>query len=453
MQARDSLLLCMNLTRKNKNVTNYVVKHSNICPLLATGLSGLYSILSHVLNDISVPDWHRLTPDDVNDIKELSTFITSLEFSNAVAQISHPVIRKQLQEYLYQGFLIPVLGPALLQNTVAEQTAATAYLELIIRTVTHPGLLYAILKYLLKVEYDGQRLLHILMQRINSESQLSLVSLALFETLLDLNCEDVMVELVFQYLEPCLHLMLSQRRMLLPLDPHCQSFEVFLALTPNCCQIPMSPMQGNSRSINWNHYGNMQSLYGNYHAYLCDARNRIAACQLACSNWSNSYNGLGNNQSSGVFCFVFLSKLYANNNFILDDKTSLSSTKESSGYISLKDKLGNQSSEEDVELPEWQISDSILKKGNENSLVNGQLKNEVTDLQNCGTAGPFLTILMEKVKNLLNNTVYVNLHLTGIISRLAVYSQPLIRTYLLDHSIVLQPNVPSLLQVCLFFIS
>lgn len=300
MQARDSLLLCMNLTKKNKNVANYIAKHSNMCILLATGLSGLYSILSHVINDISVPDWHRLTPDDVNDIKELSSFVTSLEFCNAVAQIAHPTIGKQLQEFLYQGFLIPVLGPALLQTTIGEQIAATAYLELIIRTVTHPGLLYSIVKFLLKVEYDGTRLLHILMQRINSEPQMSLVSLALFETLVNLNCEDVMLELVFQHLEPCLHLMLSQRRMLLPLDPHCQSFEIFLALSPVCCDIPPAPVPLESRNINWNHYGGgQQSLYGNYHAYLCDARNRIGACQLACSLWTNSYTGMETSTNIG----------------------------------------------------------------------------------------------------------------------------------------------------------
>lgn len=302
MQARDGLLLCMNLTKKNKNVENCISKISNICILLATGLSGLYSVLSHTIKDISVPDWHRFTPDDVNDIKDLSLFVTSLEFSNAVAQIAHPSIGTQLQEFFYQGFLIPVLGPALLQPAVGEQIAATAYLELIIRTVTHPGLLYPVLKFLLTVEYDGERLLHILMSRINSEYQLSLVSLALFDTLIDLNCEDVMLELVFQHLQPCLHLMLSQRRTLLPLDPHCQSFEVFLALTPACCELPATSPNLDGR-INWNHYGGQPTLYGNYHAYLCDARNKISMCQTACNLWTNKYTGCESKEisSNGKF--------------------------------------------------------------------------------------------------------------------------------------------------------
>lgn len=150
---------------------------------------------------LGVPDWHCFTPDDVNEIKGLLSFVTSLEFSNAIAQVAHPVIRRQLQEFLYRGFLIPVLGAALNQSNIQEQVAATAYLELIIRTVTEPGLLHAVLQFLLKVEYDGERLLNILIQRINSERQLCLVSLAVFESMIDLNCEDLLLELVFKYLQ------------------------------------------------------------------------------------------------------------------------------------------------------------------------------------------------------------------------------------------------------------
>lgn len=117
----------------------------------------------------------------------------------------------------------------------------------------------------------------------------------------------------------------------------------------------------------------------------------------------------------------------------------------SSGYVSLKSKLGDSDEEsENAGLPLWLLSDSLGKS--KTPLLNGQLNNETEHLAGC-TAGPFLTVLMEKVKNLLNNTIYINLHLTGLISRLAVYSHALLRTYLLDHSIVLQPNVPSLFQV------
>lgn len=34
-----------------------------------------------------------------------------------------------------------------------------------------------------------------------------------------------------------------------------------------------------------------ESLYGNYHAYLCDARRRIKECAAACVNWTYPYDG------------------------------------------------------------------------------------------------------------------------------------------------------------------
>lgn len=428
MQARDALLLCMSLSKKNKNVGVYILEHSNLCVLLATGLSALYSILPHVLQDVVAPDWHRLTPDDVNDIKDLSTFVTSLEFANAVAQVAHPLIRRQLQEFLYRGFLIPVLGPALLQASEGEKVAATTYLELILRTVTHPGLLYPLLQFLIQQQYDGQRLLHILIQRISSEDDLCLVTIALFETMVEINCEDLMLELVFQYLQPCLHLMLSQRQKLLPIDPHCHSFEKFLLLSPSCCEASGISPKLDVRNIHWNHYGNQQSLYGNYHAYLCDARNKIAACQLACSHWSNSYTGCDTTVTQDTN--------------LSDSPNSLPSLGESSGYESLKIKLDDTFDD----IPSWQIS-QYETGNNKHDSVNEQSNENGEQLCSSSTAGPFITIVLEKLNSMISNSLYVNLHLTGLISRLAVYSQPLLRTYLLDHSLVLQPDVPSLFQI------
>ncbi len=61
--------------------------------------------------------------------------------------------------------------------------------------------------------------------------------------------------------------------------------------------------------------------------------------------------------------------------------------------------------------------------------------------------GPFLRTIFLKLENMLQNSLHVNLLLTGIISRLAHYSQPLLRSLLLNHSLVLETNVKSLFQV------
>lgn len=113
-QARDALLLCMSLSQKNSNVGSYIANHSSMSPVLVTGLCGLYSSLPNSIEILSI-DWFRITADDVNEMPALTLFMNSLEFCNAVVQVAHQQIAEQLLDFLYQGFLVPVLGPALLQ--------------------------------------------------------------------------------------------------------------------------------------------------------------------------------------------------------------------------------------------------------------------------------------------------------------------------------------------------
>ncbi len=46
---------------------------------------------------------------------EVAAFVSSLEFCDAVVQVGHPDIRQHLLGLVYMGFLVPVLGPALMQ--------------------------------------------------------------------------------------------------------------------------------------------------------------------------------------------------------------------------------------------------------------------------------------------------------------------------------------------------
>uniref|UniRef100_A0A4W3GIB2 FTS and Hook-interacting protein-like n=1 Tax=Callorhinchus milii TaxID=7868 RepID=A0A4W3GIB2_CALMI len=61
--------------------------------------------------------------------------------------------------------------------------------------------------------------------------------------------------------------------------------------------------------------------------------------------------------------------------------------------------------------------------------------------------GPFIAVLFAKLDNMLQNSLYVNFLLTGIIAQLACYPQPLLRSFLLNTNMVFQPTVKSLIQV------
>ncbi|XP_062285741.1 FHF complex subunit HOOK-interacting protein 1A [Scomber scombrus] len=319
-QARDALLLIMSLSAENERVAKHIAENTYFCPVLATGLSGLYSSLPTKL-EVPNEEWHSLHREDWLKMPPLVQFLNSLEFCNAVIQVAHPDIRDQLVSYIYNGFLVPVLAPALHKLTLEEVMTTTAYLDLFLRSITEPALLQTFLSFILMHQHEGVHILDTLVSRINTPFQLGIVSLALFRTLIGLYCEDVMLQLVLRYLIPCNHMMLSQRRVVRERDCYSVSAAKILALTPSCCSPDHSPPplrqldsilfskgaetpnntgtreekesfseedddSGNSCTIGSEIYLDVSYLH-----YLYDARLSISSCIRACKVWAALYDG------------------------------------------------------------------------------------------------------------------------------------------------------------------
>nr|XP_033805048.1 FTS and Hook-interacting protein [Geotrypetes seraphini]XP_033805049.1 FTS and Hook-interacting protein [Geotrypetes seraphini]XP_033805050.1 FTS and Hook-interacting protein [Geotrypetes seraphini]XP_033805051.1 FTS and Hook-interacting protein [Geotrypetes seraphini] len=234
-QARDALLLIMAMSASSEMVAKYITENSYFCPVLATGLSALYSSLPRKI-EVRGDDWHFLRREDWIGVSSLVLFMNSLEFCNAVIQVSHPLVQNQLVDYIHNGFLVPVMGPALHKTSIEEMIASTAYLDLFLRSVSETALVKTFLRFVLLHRYDNSTILDTLVSRISSNSRLCMVSLSLFKTLLSLNCEDVLLQLVLRYLIPCNHVMLSQKRAVKDLDIYGKTADKFLSLIPRCCQ-------------------------------------------------------------------------------------------------------------------------------------------------------------------------------------------------------------------------
>jgi hypothetical protein len=114
-EARDALLKIMRISKSYDSIGDYVAHESNFCPVVATGLSGLYSSLPRKIRHEACDDWHQISDEQIDQIPELSQFLASLEFCDIVVREAHPVISKQLIELVHQGFLSSVIGPALHQ--------------------------------------------------------------------------------------------------------------------------------------------------------------------------------------------------------------------------------------------------------------------------------------------------------------------------------------------------
>ncbi|KAH8282859.1 hypothetical protein KR054_010381 [Drosophila jambulina] len=518
-QARDALLLCMALSQKNSNIGTYIAQYSSICPLLVTGLGGLYSRLPNSI-EISSIDWHRITPDDVTEIPELTLFMNALEFCNAVVQVAHEMIKQQLLDFMYQGFIVPVLGPAILQTlkgkhfqtNVDSQISAMSYLDLILRSITEPGLLRAFVRFLLDTEkFDGERILDALVERLNSpDPNLCMVTMALFDTLLGLHCEDLMLELLLKFMLPGKHVPISHRHKINKIDPYLSSSEFFLDLSPDVMkrardlarpksiheppvageQAPLpsvpSPVMSKTIGANWNYYGvhTGDSLYANIQAYLVEAHWRIAQCQRDCLKWANSYRyqkwprpGQGRVHAHALdLAKQFFSEFGGGAITITSESgekqlDSLQSIGESSGYESFKWRPADEESEatdttlattaSDADL-EHNVSSLSSVLGGSNGRreawrISHNNRNELllTDLdfsedlfaQGTVSLGPFLNAIWGKLQTFTSNSLYVNLHLTGLITRLAWYPLPLIHSLLLRSDIAITSDTPSFHQV------
>ncbi|CAH2054269.1 unnamed protein product, partial [Iphiclides podalirius] len=496
--SRDALLLCAKMSARCAPLAHCLLA-GNTCPVLATGLSGLYSLLPRTLNDRI----DRLTPDDLKQMHKLTLFIDSLEFCNAVAQVAHPSIKKELLDLLQQGFLVPVMGPALLQSGAGEQAAAVAYLELALRSATAGGLLRALLHFLAAYEYDGVRLLDALLARLEGDSQLSLVTLSLVETLVDLNCEDVMLELVYKYLMGGHHLASSYKHTLSDPALYREAAVAFLALSPRCCSRPLektrawiNEMALNGRRVldfrgeddgrringvngdiamsNLVHevnfdYGNPnESLYGNYHAYLREARYEIASRAAACASWSCPYEALAKRGAKETDCPAAAREQDSLISVCTSGygtlKTSGTPDKEPHSLTSLLDEDGTRGEQSG----DGKEQDSITSDGAccddaeqfaEDSFMRGLAKHRSGECEvetpsvRCWRAsaeaviGPLLCILLRKAAALLESEVIVNCKVTSILSKLLSLPTPLLASLLCCPGFMLHPNVPSLYQI------
>ncbi|KAL1249228.1 hypothetical protein QQF64_020233, partial [Cirrhinus molitorella] len=320
-QARGALTLIMSLSSQNSLVAKHIVENTYFCPVLATGLSGLYSGLPAKL-EVYSEGWFCLEKHDWLQLPALFQFLNSLHFCCTVCKVAHPSIRDQLLSYIYNGFLVPVMAPALHKLTLEEVMTTTAYLELFLRSISDSALLQTFLIFILRHRHDNVSILDTLVSRINTPFQLGTVSLALFRTLIGLYCEDVMLQLILRYLIPCSHLTYTERLRLRDRDCYSITASALLSLTPSFftpkpCSSPPQPPKPDY--ILWSKVtegllrGNMGMedlfsggdtvgcsritvseplMHKNYLQYLYDARRSVCNAVQACGVWSAPYDGL-----------------------------------------------------------------------------------------------------------------------------------------------------------------
>lgn len=144
-----------------------------------------------------------------------------------------------------------------------------------------------------------------------------MVTIALFDTLLGLQNEQLMIELILKHLAGAAHIPIAQKHKINKIQAYAKTVDYFLDLTPEVMKnsnkilaehksLEYQPVTAQASNVNtsasasititigtnWNHYGlhtNGDSLYSNYHAYLYDAHQKIKQTKQSCDRWSDNY--------------------------------------------------------------------------------------------------------------------------------------------------------------------
>lgn len=96
--AREGLKILMCLAKEQQLLTAYTLE-SSFCPIVATGLSPLFSALPHVLPP-AVQKAGMFSSSDVDQLKEVKNFVTALEFCDSVSIFSLSSLCLVLMLYL-----------------------------------------------------------------------------------------------------------------------------------------------------------------------------------------------------------------------------------------------------------------------------------------------------------------------------------------------------------------
>ena len=222
---------------------------------------------------------------------------------------------------------------------------------------------------------------------------------------------------------------------------------MFLYLTPSCCTETQFSLENtdvqkdehNVESLSSQQESMLNSrsvrifLQSSFMDYLHNARIKVRECKKACRCWCAVYDGMD------VMTDMPLKS--GSSMLITQSKTDRSS----SSVFSFAARRNSSLSDSDPDKATREKAN--LTAENAETIVNGFRTYKKEQIHSTCCLGPFMTFLYEAIENMMENSYYVNLHLTSLVSRLACYPQPILRSLLLNSNLVMQPGLKSLFQV------
>ena len=241
---------------------------------------------------------------------------------------------------------------------------------------------------------------------------------------------------------------------------------MFLYLTPSCCveshfsdDDSSEESAGNTNQVSKD--VRKELLRNEFIECLGDARVRVRDCKEACQCWSAVYDGMDvmtelprRRTSSALICQAKTDRSNSDVfSFALRSSSIISESDKEKQLLSKTTSLpvGTSHPVDSSHSVDSAQGDSVFPAGGAEKMANGYVhvekENNLSKIDQKYCLGPFMTALYELLENMLDNSFYMNLQLTSLLSRIACYPQPLLRSLLLNSNLVMQPGVKSLFQV------
>nr|XP_033805953.1 protein FAM160B2 isoform X2 [Geotrypetes seraphini] len=409
LKARENLLLLVGVAQETESA--HLIESNGLSSLLTDRLCELYraiptSIPPTEISMLQPVSW-RSPSDPVNSsMVAVEEFLLWMDYCGELVRGAHMVVSKAIAKSIADGFFHGVLLAQLLQMSEFGILNATAILSALVRQISAPALLEQLVFFILGTDRQPEAasdlhhrhpLRDLLIEHCNHLSdEISIATLRLFEELLHKPHEHIVCNLVLRNLEGRGY-----------------------AVRPSVGQEETS-------TVDLEHYQDTEELEED--PYFTDVFPDTNF--LACSNVlqcprpapiKSDKNAETNQIVNSFLCLV-------------PDEAKTPQSVEDAGYDTyVHDALGLfHECRANVSTWNWPQTPRPL---------------EVRDMETNFYEGHFLKVLFDRMLGILDQPYELNLQLTSVLSRLALFPHPHIHEYLLDPYISLAPGSRSLFSV------
>ncbi|XP_053406841.1 FHF complex subunit HOOK interacting protein 2A-like isoform X2 [Mercenaria mercenaria] len=491
VKACEGLILCSSLP--DPIAAHCMVNSTSFCEDFTQRLIDTYKKLPNDVNPMDLENvqakWGMEVvtkrEDDTTFVgkRHLVSFLSWLDYCDQLSAIANPIVAEALARTIHQTFLVPYILPDMLQISESGCITTTAYMTRCLRTVCSERMLSELVLFLLgndhhpEVHGETKECLRFrLIERCNGVSEeVCLVTLQLFDTLLQKDDEHILRNLVLRNLEQRNYFDANAKRKSSIVVKDAEKTEE--SLTSENKEQHFAKDVSGSDSIS-----DASAVTESQNEAVSQTENEAEPSEL------KSVNGVETVTKTEV---LKVDENSENSVEIVSDKQNIKCQNENEGSASSTETAGKMKDEKFEEISLSPFSTPLHVKTEVHKIVNSFLtllpeelkssyqtadggydmylkdahKQYSAMVESCKSwgypqefpevratysefyEGSFLHMILDKLSHLLDQSYQINLQLTSVISKLALVPHVCLHEFLLDPYLPLKPGVRSLFSI------